>query len=130
MSYTVERLHPPAPAIKAAEHSTDHERHGREHFGGAPHDKDRQRHDKKQTAAEEPAVLVDAHHDTKTGLDGVAAYQATAQHAQMALQMRQHGASHLHEDDEMHLYPANAAPRNAYADHEDDEDEHKVNLAT
>ncbi|AXS42266.1 hypothetical protein [Breoghania sp. L-A4] len=132
MSYTVERLQPPVPLIKAADHSTDHHRKGHDrndpaHTEIVPHD-DAER-EAIADAAEDPAVFVDAHHEEAPRLDGVAAYQATAEHARQALGMRHEGARHLKDEGRTPLYPG-TAPGVVYGPHRDPDEEHKINLAT
>ena len=133
MPYTVERLPPPVPLIKAADHSTDHQRKGHDRNDPAhtetPLHEDAAR-EVVADAAEDPAVLVDAHHDAAQQLDGVAAYQATAEHAKQALRMRHDGAGQAAETEIAATHPAPAAPGAAYGPHPPSDDEHKVNLAT
>lgn len=92
MNYLIERLPPPSVAVKSAEHRPDQHRKGRQHNerdgsgeetgseGGVPG-----QGLSPADADGEPAVLVDAHHHETHGLDGVAAYQAAARKARMAL---------------------------------------------
>lgn len=130
MSYMVDRLPPPAPLIKAADHSSDHERKEREHFGDSL-DGERRHPPPDAEAApqeDEPAVVVDAHHGTATGLSGVAAYQAAAHHAQMALSQRRN--TRVDDPNEIPRYrPQNVVP-GGYRHHDPDDDHHEVNLAT
>lgn len=133
MPNSIERPPPPSPLIKSAEHSTDHERHGRERFRDAQDDEQnpkQQHREHREPAPEEPAYLLDTHHVEPPKLDGVSAYQAAAQHAKQALAMQPKGAKNLNSETDALVYsPAGAMPK-AYEKHAEDDDEHKVNLAT
>jgi len=128
MPSTVERPIPANVVAHATEYPPDRDR------------RERQEHEKRkgsESAAaqrpefetpdqDEPAVVIDDHHETSHVLDGVNAYQAAAHHAREPVKA---GAGHTPvEADTGPVLPQQA--RQAYEDHEHDETPHKVNVAT
>lgn len=94
MSNTVDRVPPPAPLVKAADHSADHNPRQQHHSG--PEDDEPPAATERAAAAaaaadESPAVVLDTGPHPGAALGGVAAYQATARHAMEALAMEELG---------------------------------------
>ncbi|MEP2706653.1 MAG: hypothetical protein ABJQ71_15865 [Roseibium sp.] len=125
MATTIERPQSAQVVAHATEYPTDRDGDGTGYDRRQKRNAERQ-DDDTGSLEEAPAVLVDAHHQENHTLDGMAAYRAAA------LQALEPGIDH----GPVHPLPGprNRMPaeniRSAYQNHNDDPDDHSVNVAT
>jgi len=126
MPSTVERPIPANVVAHATEYPSDRERREREdNRRKGSESAAAQRPETGEPDQDEPAVLIDDHHETSHILDGVSAYQAAAHHVLDPVAAR--GSPHPLAPEPGAILPETV--RHAYEDH-DEEPPHKVNVAT